>query len=281
MGGVSAEGLACDCQGLGSFRSRDYMQEDGQLSDGPNSDNSSQSSGTGGNSRMRRATFPVDNEDVPSQSESSQGSSPRYHSDTPYTASEHAKRPPFPPASPHRHPPSSPLARPPTGLCFQGQSHPANPPRLSGDLQRQASTNHFGHLDGQQQDNMEHHKQYQSSSEQEIRERRKSVDDGFNSDPEQSSRAMQATNSGHSESSIGIKPGTPKHKPIRRVASDAQLLSRYAGRAGTGQRLGSFGSQTSDSTYSFDDYLRNHRTPSASPKNRQVVAFLYRGNTLL
>lgn len=258
------------------------MQEGGQLSDGVNSDNSSQSSGTPGNSRMRRATFPVDNEDVPSQSESSQGSSPRYRSDTPYTASESPKRPPVPPTSPHHHPPSSPLARPPTGFGFQGRSHQANPPRPSGDVHRQA-TNQSGNLDGQQQDNMETDKQYQSSSAQEIRERRKSVDDGFNSDPEQSSRVMrlQATNSGDSESSIGIKPGTPKHKPIRRVASDAQLLSRYAGRAGTGQRLGSFGSHTSDSTYSFDDYLRNHRTPSPSPKNRQGFEFPYKGNTLL
>lgn len=242
------------------------MHEDGEYSDGRNSDNSSQSSGTH-SSRMRRATYPIDNEDVPSQSGSSQGSSPR--SSSPHRVSESHKRPPFPPASPPQQSPLSPLARS-FGFCFQNKSQQANPACLSGG---QARTNLSGNLDAQQQDKLEDDRPYQSSSAQQIRDRRKSVDDGFNSDPEQSSRAMrlQATHAAHSESTNGSTSGTPRHKGgIRRAASDAQLVSRYASRAGTGQRLGSFGSHTSDSTYSFDDYLRNHRSPSPSPKSRRA-----------
>ena len=268
--------LLCDCQGLGSFRERDFRQEDGEHSDSNDSNNSSQSPGTR-SSRMRRATFPVDDEDVPSHGESSQESSPRSYSPSPSPRTpESPKRPPLPPARSLQ----SPLR--PIDASFQGQSQKANGPPLSErqDRQQKAGTTYSGHLDGQQQ---EDDRQYQSSSPKRVPERRKSIDDGFNSDPEQSSRAMrlQATHQSRSENSHMSPPGVPRPKGIRRVASEAQLLSRYAGRAGTGQKLGSFGSHTSDSTRSFDEYLRNHRSPSPSPKSRRAfVACTYTASVM-
>ena len=259
------------------------MQEDGEHSDSNDSNNSSQSPHTR-SSRMRRATFPIDDEDVPSQGESSQESSPRSYSPSPSPRTpESPKRPPLPPARSLR----SHLR--PIEASFEGRSPNADPAPWPEDRDRQqqqtAGTSYSGDLDGQpQQDD----RQYQSSSPTRAPERRKSVDDGFNSDPEHSSRAMrlQATHQSHSENSHRAPPGVPRPKGIRRVASEAQLLSRYAGRAGTGQKLGSFGSHTSDSTRSFDEYLRNHRSPSPSPKSRRAFvacafnasAMYYRGN---
>lgn len=240
------------------------MQEDGELSESQDSDNSSQSPGTR-SSRMRRATFPVDDEDVPSQGESSRESSPRSHSPSPSPrrTPDSPMRPPLPPARSVR----SPLR--PFEDLFEGQPQKADQPPLSGDLngtQQKAAASPSGHADEQQPGD---NRQYQSGSPKTVPERRKSVDDGFNSDPEQSSRAMrlQATHLSKSENSN--MAGVPRPKGIRRVASEAQLLSKYAGRAGNGQKLGSFGSHTSDCTSSFDAYLRNHRSSSPSPKCRQ------------
>ena len=241
------------------------MQEDGEHSDSNDSNNSSQSPHSR-SSRMRRATFPIDDEDAPSQGESSQESSPRSYSPSPSPRTpESPQRPPLPPTRSFQ----SPL-RPIEASCH-GQSQMANGPPLSEDLHRQqqqkAGTSCSGNLDGQLQ---EDDRQCQSSSPRRVPERRKSVDDGFNSDPEQTSRALrlQATHQSCSENSHRAPPGVPRPKGIRRVASEAQLMSRYAGRAGTAQKLGSFGSHTSDSTRSFDEYLRNHRSPSPSPKSR-------------
>ena len=258
---VALTDCPCDCQGLGSFRERDFRQSDGDHCDSPDSDNSSQSPGAR-SSRMRRATFPIDDEDVPSQGDSSQESSPP--SPPPRRIPESPRRPPLAPA----HYLQSPLC--PFEGSFQWHPQKADRPPLAGDLdgqQQKAGVHHSGNLDGQQ---WEDGRQYQSSSPKRVPERRKSVDDGFNSDPEQSSRAMrlQATHQTRSENNNSSTPGVPRPKGIRRVASEAQLLSRYAGRAGTGQKLGSFGSHTSDSTRSFDEYLRNNRSPSPSPKTR-------------
>ena len=90
------------------------------------------------------------------------------------------------------------------------------------------------------------------------------MEDGFNSDPEHSSRALRlkATHLVQSERHHSPGEGSPRHKGIRRAASEAQLMSRY------NARMGSFGSHTSDSTRSFDEYLKNHRSPSPSPKSR-------------
>lgn len=244
------------------------MQEDGEHSDSNESNNSSQSPHTR-SSRMRRATFPVDDEDVPSQGESSQESSPRSYSPSasPRTP-ESPNRPPLPPARSIQ----SPLR--PSKASFQGQSQMANG-LVDTQQEQKVGTSYSGNFDGQAQ---EDDRQYQSSSPKQVPERRKSVDDGFNSDPEQSSRAMrlQATHQSHSENSHRAPPGVPRPKGIRRAASEAQLLTKYAGRAGTAQKLGSFGSHTSDSTHSFDEYLRNHRSPSPSPKSRQAfVACAY------
>lgn len=247
------------CQGLGSFRKRDFMQEDCEHSDSQDSDNSSQSPGTR-SSRMRRATFPVDDEDVPSQGESSRESSPRSHSPSPRRIPDSPPRPPLAPARSVR----SPLH--PFEDLFEGQPQKADQPPLSGDQdgqQQRAATSPSGH------EQQQGHNRHQSGSPKAMPERRKSVDDGFNSDPDQSSRPkrLQVTHLSKSENSH--MPGVPRPKGIRRVASECQLLSKYAGRAGTGQKLGSFGSHTSDCTSSFDAYLRHHRNPSPSPKCRQ------------
>ena len=89
-------------------------------------------------------------------------------------------------------------------------------------------------------------------------------DDGFNSDPEHSSRALRlkATHLAHSERHRSPGKGSPPRKGIRRAASEAQLLNR------SNSRVGSFGSHTSDSTRSFDEYLKNHRSPTPSPRSR-------------
>ena len=254
------------------------MHDDGEQSDGRDSDTSSQSPGTR-SSRMRRMTFPIDDEDIPSAGESSQESTPRSHSESP-------KRPPLPPASPQQSP-LRPFSRQ-HGVSFQGQHQQADAPplSLSGDLDRHQQADHSGDLDRHQQaghsgDQPFHSQQLnglkedegqqqQPSSPRRVPERRKSVDDGFNSDPEHCSRALRlkATQNAHSENPRS-PPGVPRTKGnIRRAASEAQLMSRYAGRAGTAQAFGSFGSHTSDSTRSFDEYLRNHRSPSPSPKSR-------------
>ena len=243
------------------------MGESGEHSDGRDSDTSSQSPGTR-SSRMRRMTFPTDDENVPSAGESSQDSSPRSHSESP-------KRPPLPPASPQQSP-LRPFSRQ-FGVSSQGQHQQADAlaPHQSGSLDRQqqkAGSSGNLRFDSQQ---LNGHKeddeqQQQPSSPRRVPDRRKSVDDGFNSDPEHCSRALRlkATQAAHSDSHRGSPFGAARTKGIRRVASEAQLLSRYAGRAGTAQALGSFGSHTSDSTRSFDDYLRTHRSPSPSPKSR-------------
>lgn len=249
------------------------MQEDGEHSGSQDSDNSSQSPGTH-SSRMRRATFPIDDEEVPSQGESSRESSPRSRSPSPSPRRiPDSPRPPLPPARSTR----SPL-RP----FDEGQPEKADQPPLSGDQdgqEQKAATSPSGPYDEQ---HLGGHTQQQSSSPKPVPEQQQPMDDGFNSDPEQISRAMRLQATQLSKSENSHMAGVPRPKGIRRVASEAQLLSKYAGRAGNGQKLGSFGSHTTDSTSSFDAYLRNHRTPIPSPKSRQdVVACTHKLNIVL
>ena len=257
----------CAWQGLGSFRERDFMNDDAEHSD-RDSDSSSQSPGNR-SSRMRRMTFPIDDEDLPLQGAFSQGSSPRSLPESP-------QRPPLHPAPLHpASPQQSPLRRlsRPSAVTFEGQQQPAAEAPQSGNLdnlQQRAASSHSGDLDRQLPDGIQEQHQSAPASPRRLPDRCKSVDDGFNSDPEHCSRALRlkATQHAHSENHRA-SPEAPRHKGgIRRVASEAQLLSRYAGRAGTAQAFGSFGSHTSDSTRSFDDYLRHHRSPSPSPKSR-------------
>ena len=116
------------------------------------------------------------------------------------------------------------------------------------------------------------------------RSRRQSIDqDGFDSDPESSSRALRLRALHNSPGSAKPHLPSPRHASprassppgralprkggIRRVQSEAQLLTRLS-RPGEQLALGSFGSQTSDSTRSFDEYLRRHRSRSPSPKTK-------------
>lgn len=217
------EGLACpwrpskDIQhsAFGSFRNHDYMHRKSseEHSDGQDSDNSSQASP---NSRLRRSTFPIDLESIPSQGASSPQSSPMSQP----RGSQEVK-------SPHQH----------------------QPERQSGDSEGQ-------HQKGNLTDSP--HQQ----------DRRSSMDDGFNSDPEHSSRALRLKATHETNSARFRSPGksAPRHiKGIRRAASEAQLMNRNSA------RMGSFGSHTSDSTSSFDDYLKTHRSPTPSPKSRAHV----------
>lgn len=186
-----------------------HPRRSGDASDGRDSDTSSQASP---NSRLRRSTFPVDFESVPSQGDVSHLSSPMSQ------------------------------ARP----SQESLDSPHQPERQSGDSEGQ-------HQQGNQTDDPNQQR------------RRNSMEDGFNSDPEHSSRAMRfkVTHEAHSERfrPPGKSPPRPI-KGIRRAASEAQLMSR------NNARMGSFGSHTSDSTRSFDEYLKNHRSPSPSPKSR-------------
>lgn len=121
--------------------------------------------------------------------------------------------------------------------------------------------------------------------------RRQSVDqDGFDSDPESSARALRLRALQNSPKTASCKfppldPSSPRsvspsprasspperrspRKPgIRRVVSEAHLLTRLS-KPGDQQSLGSFGSQTSDSTRSFNEYLKRHRSRSPSPKTK-------------
>ena len=206
--------MACSVllQAFGSFRNHDYMHRKSseEHSDGQDSDNSSQASP---NSRLRRSTFPIDLESIPSQGASSPQSSPMSQP----RGSQEVK-------SPHQH----------------------QPERQSGDSEGQ-------HQKGNLTDSP--HQQ----------DRRSSMDDGFNSDPEHSSRALRLKATHETNSARFRSPGksAPRHiKGIRRAASEAQLMNRNSA------RMGSFGSHTSDSTSSFDDYLKTHRSPTPSPKSR-------------
>ena len=122
------------------------------------------------------------------------------------------------------------------------------------------------------------------------RSRRQSIDqDGFDSDPESSSRALRLralhNSPGSARPHLPSPQASPRHASprassppgrvlprkkggIRRVQSEAQLLTRLSARSGDQLALGSFGSQTSDCTRSFDEYLRRHRSRSPSPKRK-------------
>ena len=243
------------------------MHNDAENSD-HDSDTSSQSPGTR-SSRMRRMTFPIDDEDLPLHGASSQESSPRFLPESPQRSPLHP--PPPHPASP-QHSPLRRLSRP-SAVAFQAKQEPADEAHHSAGLnglQQRAPSAHSGDLDRQLPNGFQDKMQSAPASPHKVPERHKSVDDGFNSDPEHCCRALRlkATQQAHSENH-SASPEAPRHKGgIRRVASEAQLLSRYAGRAGTAQAFGSFGSHTSDSTRSSDEYLRHHRSPSPSPKSR-------------
>ena len=140
---------------------------------------------------------------------------------------------------------SSPMSQPRDSQEVKSP-HQHQPERQSGDSEGQ-------HQKGNQTDSP--HQQ----------DRRSSMDDGFNSDPEHSSRALRLKATHETNSARFRSPGksSPRHiKGIRRAASEAQLMNRNSA------RMGSFGSHTSDSTRSFDDYLKTHRSPTPSPKSR-------------
>ena len=140
---------------------------------------------------------------------------------------------------------SSPMSQP-SGSEEVKSPHQHQPERQSGDSEGQ-------HQKGNQTDTPHQP------------DRRSSMDDGFNSDPEHSSQALRlkATHETSSARFRSFGKSSPRQiKGIRRAASEAQLINRNSA------RMGSFGSHTSDSTSSFDDYLKTHRSPTPSPKSR-------------
>ena len=146
---------------------------------------------------------------------------------------------------------SSPMSQP-RGSQEVKSPHQHQPEQSEGPV-RQSEETEGQHQKGNQTDTP--HQQ----------DRRSSMDDGFNSDPEHSSRALRLKATHETNSARFRPPGksSPRHiKGIRRAASEAQLMNRNSA------RMGSFGSHTSDSTSSFDDYLKTHRSPTPSPKSR-------------
>lgn len=258
------EGLACpwrpskdiEHSAFGSFPDHDYMHRDhdylhgASSHSGNDSDTSSQASP---NSRLRRSTFPADFEGAQSQEIPSSQSSPMSRPSTPVHA------------PPHRYLSERQLGPSQNGTLErqegQPQGQPERPPM--GHLERQPQAQPEGQRQSAQPEDSS-----QQPAEQDVAPGSK--DDGFNSDPEHSSRMLRlrATHLLGSERQRSPGKGSPPRKGIRRAASEAQIMQKYSARLGNAQQIGSFGSHTSDSTRSFDEYLRTHRSPSPSPKSR-------------
>ena len=238
-------------QAFGSFPNHDYIHRDhdylhetaspASSQSGNDSDTSSQASP---NSRLRRSTFPVDFEGAQSQEISSSQGSPMSQPGIPQNGF---------PERPERQ-----LGAHQNGMLRKPDAQPKGQPE--GQSNGQPEGQHKGQhqeaapADGQQQDPAPGSKE-----------------DGFNSDPEHSSRMLRlkATHLlGSERITRSPNTGSPPRKGIRRAASEAQIMQKYSLRSGNAQQIGSFGSHTSDATRSFDEYLRSHRSPSPSPKSR-------------